>query len=424
MLSMTSNYRTGTGCPAPALRRIADAGFTHVHWGHQWHTDFLYDPAEIRQIGRWLKDYGLALLNLHGSHGQEKCWWSPRDSERRAGVALVRNRLHMAARLGADVVIIHTPGWEPEAEGHARQWAQLHRSLDALAPIARGYGVRLAIENMPNDDFRGIDRLLAAYPPEFLGLCYDSGHGNMGRDGLDALARWTGRLIAVHLHDNAGVDDADGDRHQLPFDGTVDWPRLARLLAAAGLHTVNLESIIRHYADEDDDRFLRRARDRALGVAGLLADAAHPDFAFLPVPVLTDGELSLHLLDCLPGDAAHTWLPSYDFQMRASDQAAGHITLRVGYTPDIIMYGGHIGYAVVPAFRGRHFAERACRLLFPLTAAHGLTTLWITNNPDNIPSRRTCERLGAELIEIVPLPEHNDQYRLGDRTKCRYRVAL
>jgi predicted acetyltransferase len=51
-----------------------------------------------------------------------------------------------------------------------------------------------------------------------------------------------------------------------------------------------------------------------------------------------------------------------------------------------------------------------------------LQTVWITCNPDNWASRRTCELAGAELVEIVDLPEDNDMYRKGKRRKCRYRL--
>ena len=42
---------------------------------------------------------------------------------------------------------------------------------------------------------------------------------------------------------------------------------------------------------------------------------------------------------------------------------------------------------------------------------HGLATVWITCNPDNRASRRTCELTGAQLVEIVDLPADNDKYR-------------
>ncbi|MHB9025266.1 MAG: GNAT family N-acetyltransferase [Armatimonadota bacterium] len=148
------------------------------------------------------------------------------------------------------------------------------------------------------------------------------------------------------------------------------------------------------------------------------------DFTFRNVPPLRDGELELRLMDRRPGNAARGTAPSYFFEMRVGEVFAGRIDLRVGETEALVMYGGHIGYFVTPEFRGHHFAERAARLLLPLAKSHGLTTLWITCNPDNIPSRRTCERLGATLVEIVRVPKDSDLYLQGERAKCRYRLQL
>jgi predicted acetyltransferase len=103
---------------------------------------------------------------------------------------------------------------------------------------------------------------------------------------------------------------------------------------------------------------------------------------------------------------------------------AGGIGLRIGNGRELELYSGHFGYHVYPPFRGHHYAERACRLLLPLARRHGMNRLWITCNPDNIASRRTCERLGAKLIEVVPIPEGHEFYRLGERQKCRYLLDL
>ena len=103
---------------------------------------------------------------------------------------------------------------------------------------------------------------------------------------------------------------------------------------------------------------------------------------------------------------------------------AGNVSLRVGNAWDILLYLGHIGYGVNPSFRGHRYAERATRLVLPLARAHGLETLWITCNPDNHPSRRTCERLGAEMVEIVPVPSDYFLYHIGERWKCRYRLDI
>lgn len=132
------------------------------------------------------------------------------------------------------------------------------------------------------------------------------------------------------------------------------------------------------------------------------------------------------MAETYPGNAAKDHVPAYRFQIRLTGirRQVGRIELRVGNTQHVVMYAGHIGYRVNLPFRGRRFAARSCRLLFPLALRHGLNTLWITCNPDNIPSCRTCELLGGEFIEIVPLPPTTDMYRRGERFKCRYRIDL
>ncbi len=246
MLSITTDYScVDKGDPSPYLRRIADAGFTHVHWCHHWNTDFIYSRWEIAQIGRWLAEYGLKLLDLHAPIGPEKNWAAAKEWERQAGVDLVCNRIEMTARLGGDAVIMHlpnAPGWEP-----------LRRSLDELEDDARRYGVRIALENGSLPTIAG---WLAEYSPDYLGLCYDSGHGNLVPDGLDQLDRLKDRLIAVHLHDNDGT----ADQHNLIFTGTVDWARLARILAGSAYRKpISSESNMGHAGIGDETIFLKKA---------------------------------------------------------------------------------------------------------------------------------------------------------------------
>jgi sugar phosphate isomerase/epimerase len=259
-LSITTDYaNVDKGDPSPYLRRIADTGFSHVHWCHHWNTDFVYSRPEIEQIGRWLKDYDLKLLDLHASVGPEKNWFSINEWERQAGAALVRNRIEMTARLGGDAVVMHIPGqpgWEP-----------LHRSLDELEPVVSEYGVRIALEN---GVFEAIDYWLAHYGPDFLGLCYDSGHGNLVQDGLDRLDRVKDRLIVVHLHDNDGASD----QHRLMFSGTVDWPRLARILAhSAYAKPVSTESNMARTGITDETEFLAQALERDGRLTTMIAEA-------------------------------------------------------------------------------------------------------------------------------------------------------
>ena len=102
-VAFATNFIASTGSPVFQLEKIAEAGFTHVHWCHHWNTDFLYGKHEIEQCRKWLKDIGLILTDIHGSEGQEKSWYSPVEYQRKAGVELVLNRIQMLDALGAAV---------------------------------------------------------------------------------------------------------------------------------------------------------------------------------------------------------------------------------------------------------------------------------------------------------------------------------
>jgi len=265
MLSLASDYAADRGCPEPALRAIARAGFTHVHWCHHWCTDFLYSRVEIEQIARWLREFGLTVIDLHGSAGGEKSWGSAREYERLAGIELVANRLEMTRRLGGDAVVMHLPREPEDAAERTAYWDRMRRTLDALAPTAASCGVRIALENLAPANHATIARVLELYPPDYVGICYDSGHGNITGEGIDWLEAHADRLVAVHLHDNDGT----GDQHRLPGMGSVDWPRLMRIIASSSYKKpLNMEVSQKNSGYEGrEEEFLRAAHDCGLRIS-------------------------------------------------------------------------------------------------------------------------------------------------------------
>lgn len=146
-----------------------------------------------------------------------------------------------------------------------------------------------------------------------------------------------------------------------------------------------------------------------------------PLFKFLSPDKLIDNDLELILKQTTPADPAKGYVPAYKFKMiNTINQAEmGYIDLRIGENENI-KYGGHVGYGVDEKFRGHHYAARSIKLLLPFAKQHGMRELWITCNPDNIASRKTCELAGGELVEIVDLPEDNEMYQRGERQKYRY----
>ena len=234
-LALNTDILTSRQSPQKYLRLISEAGFTHLHWCHQWNTDFLYGSAEISQIREWLKSYQLKLLDIHGSSGVEKCYFSTEEYQRKAGVELVLNRIRMLRELdGTGSVMMHIPvdksiGQSPEEKKlAARQLDSLRKSLDELLPALEKYQTKIAVENTRNDSFKIIAAIMQEYPAQYFGITLDTGHANIEEaKGLDRMEEYTDRLEALHLNDN----DCSGDLHQPPFLGNLDWERIARMLA-------------------------------------------------------------------------------------------------------------------------------------------------------------------------------------------------
>lgn len=133
---------------------------------------------------------------------------------------------------------------------------------------------------------------------------------------------------------------------------------------------------------------------------------------FISLPELKNGEVSLRLNRLAPADPIKKYVPAYHFYIVYQNQEAGYIDLRIGY-PDSLFYGGQIGYGVDEAFRGRGLAGAACRLLFPVMRAHGMKTAIITNDVDNLASKRVCEKIKARWLCQTDVPQEHEMYKEG-----------
>ena len=138
-------------------------------------------------------------------------------------------------------------------------------------------------------------------------------------------------------------------------------------------------------------------------------------------PEFTDGVIDLVPIRLFPPEEEMGFGEVYDYIIATHGQRreAGRISLRLGESP-CVYYFGHIGYHVDPPWRGHHYAARACALLEPLIAASGKSSIVITTDPDNMPSRHTCERIGCILESIVPVPLLMQSRWELSPIKCRY----
>jgi sugar phosphate isomerase/epimerase len=294
-----------------ALSLIKAAGFTHVHWCHDWETEYMYTSFEMEKIKKLTEENGLAVNGIHASEGgvrarhvngelrfinryrnkeNRKDYTSPDELTRRAGVELVKNRAELAHALGAHVIVLHMqlPYEELRASESAGReyWDSVMRSLGELEGFCVQRDVKIAFENMictPQEEQRKqFDRLFGSFSPDFIGFCFDSGHAALvcPEDTLYFAKRYRERLIFLHLHDNDGIapgmreNDAAhlmADRHRTPFTGIVRWDELAGIVAASPCALpLTLEVVVRYDTREGRLSGLIKAREAGERLDGMV----------------------------------------------------------------------------------------------------------------------------------------------------------
>lgn len=89
------------------------------------------------------------------------------------------------------------------------------------------------------------------------------------------------------------------------------------------------------------------------------------------------------------------WVPATVLWIVEGDTYVGRVSLRHRMTPDLLTWGGHIGYGVRPTARGRGAATYALAAMLEVAAARGIDDALVTCDVDNEASRRTIERNGG-----------------------------
>ena len=138
-------------------------------------------------------------------------------------------------------------------------------------------------------------------------------------------------------------------------------------------------------------------------------------------PAASDGVIDLYEIRDTLAEEAMGFGPEWTFVIapHGRKREAGQINVRLGES-ECVYYFGHIGYHIDPPYRGRRWAARACMLVLPLIRRHGRASVVITTDPDNMASRRTCERLGCVLESTVPVPQRLQKRWMLSPAKRRY----
>jgi predicted acetyltransferase len=97
----------------------------------------------------------------------------------------------------------------------------------------------------------------------------------------------------------------------------------------------------------------------------------------------------------LTADPPPGWVPGTFLVAEADGEIVGRVSVRFALNDWLRNYGGHIGYAVRPAFRRRGYATEMLRQSLEIARANGVGDVLITCDDDNETSRTIIERAGG-----------------------------
>ena len=221
------------------LGRIEQAGIPAVEiFCARQHLDYR-DKAQIAELGHWFRDSDLKLHSLHSPMYNDEIWGRSGPhavititetvkGKRLQMVDEIKRALEISETIPFRYLIQHigVSGEEFDMRKVDAAWS----ALEELNLFARGRGVEILLENIPNE-LSSAGKLVQFEELTHVGMNYafDTGHANMGAGVEPEFQMMKERIRSTHVHDNNGKDDS----HLFPLaagDGTIDWRKTMELL--------------------------------------------------------------------------------------------------------------------------------------------------------------------------------------------------
>ena len=247
----TASAMTSRGCKGlvgdvEALKKLRAAGFDTIDFSFvfQNQKDFiLHDPnweKRIEEIGLAAENLGITFNQCHFPYVEMRKPIFKQEGYAEMFFEVTRRAIIAAGMLRIPHGVTHPQSF-PEVNHERKACFERNREIfDEFIELGVKCGVRTAIENMPpmldgrfplryGMHYDDVIELVDSYnAPEWVGICWDTGHANLARlDQTRGLHAVGSRLIALHLNDNCGDKN---DEHLLPGIGTVDWQAVIQAL--------------------------------------------------------------------------------------------------------------------------------------------------------------------------------------------------
>lgn len=229
------------------IRMAAELGFNTVFSG-------VKAPEVMDERAELLSKVGMTYDTLHAPFGHINDIWFAGEAGETMYTELT-DCVDACVRSDAPIAVVHLSSGNqappPTDIGRGR-------FID-LVEYAAGKGIKIAFENQ-----RKLGNLAWAFEEfvqaENVGFCWDCGHEACFTPGRQYMPLFGDRLICTHIHDNNGVYNED--LHRLPFDGKIDYDRVARQIRESGYKgSLSLEVMgyKDYYENISGEEFLTRA---------------------------------------------------------------------------------------------------------------------------------------------------------------------
>lgn len=153
------------------------------------------------------------------------------ETIRKESINLILETIKIARELEIKMVTLHPGHLSPLTINSPSIALELtKKALFEIDKVAKDYGVRLALENMPNMSIticRTPEELISLISSTDIKLCFDVGHANTNRQ-INRFLDYTEYFVNVHLHDNNGAKDY----HLALGEGEIDFFDVIKKLRA------------------------------------------------------------------------------------------------------------------------------------------------------------------------------------------------
>lgn len=203
------------------------------------HLDYANPKQHVHEIAQWFRTSGTPLNSVHSPLFADYEWGrvgappidvtSPDRAGRTAAMDEIKRALEMAEQIPFRFLVQHLGvGNESFSD---RKFEAAMSSIDDLRAFSKSLGVRILLENIPNEistPDRLIDFIQKAHFDD-VGVCFDTGHAHLMTSVEEAFQILKDHICSTHVHDN----NRKKDSHLWPGKGNIDWTKTMELLRSA-----------------------------------------------------------------------------------------------------------------------------------------------------------------------------------------------